>query len=177
MRAAPVGAYFADDVEAVIENAKLSAEITHAHPEGIAGAIAVAIATAVAWHLKAANQHLKRPEFIEQILPHVPASEVRDKIQRAGDIAANTSIDHVVAILGNGYQVTAQDTVPFVIWSAGENLDDFEQAIWQTASALGDVDTTCAMVGGIVSMYNGIEGIPAEWIGKREPLPKWALED
>jgi ADP-ribosylglycohydrolase len=177
MRVAPVGAYFADDLEAVIENAKLSAEITHAHPEGIAGAIAVAIATAIAWQSKTANQRPTRSEFIEQILPHVPSSEVRSKIQRARDIAPSTSLDHVVAMLGNGYQVTAQDTVPFVIWSAGENLDHYEQAIWQTASGLGDVDTTCAMVGGIVSMYTGIEGIPAEWTRRREPLPMWALED
>ncbi|MBZ0286172.1 MAG: ADP-ribosylglycohydrolase family protein, partial [Anaerolineae bacterium] len=44
MRVAPLGAYFADDLEAVVTNARLSAEITHAHPEGIAGAIAVAVA-------------------------------------------------------------------------------------------------------------------------------------
>jgi len=177
MRVAPIGAYFADDLEAVIENARLSAEITHAHPEGIAGAIAVAVATAVAYRLREANQNLKRSEFIEQILPFIPPSEVKSKVQRAAKISTRTSVENVTAMLGNGYQVTAQDTVPFVLWSAGENLLDYEQAIWQTASALGDVDTTCAMVGGIVAMYTGIEGIPAEWINRREPLPEWAFED
>src|SRR5262249_47308079 len=39
MRAAPVGAYFADDPEAVVEHARASAEVTHAHPDGQAGAI------------------------------------------------------------------------------------------------------------------------------------------
>ena len=32
MRVAPIGAYFADDLEAVVEHAARSAEVTHAHP-------------------------------------------------------------------------------------------------------------------------------------------------
>jgi ADP-ribosylglycohydrolase len=35
----------------------------------------------------------------------------------------------------------------------------------------GDVDTTCAMVGGIVVGAVGLDGIPAEWRTAREPLP------
>jgi ADP-ribosylglycohydrolase len=61
------------------------------------------------------------------------------------------------------------------LWSAGEYMTDFVEAMWQTADASGDIDTTCAMVGGIVAMYTGIEGIPADWIQAREPLPDWAL--
>ena len=34
MRVAPVGAYFADDLDAVVEHARASAEVTHAHPTG-----------------------------------------------------------------------------------------------------------------------------------------------
>jgi ADP-ribosylglycohydrolase len=45
MRVAPLGAYFAEAPRAaLIEQARRSAEVTHAHPEGIAGAIAVAAA-------------------------------------------------------------------------------------------------------------------------------------
>jgi ADP-ribosylglycohydrolase len=43
MRVAPLGAYLADDLKAVRENAILSAQITHIHPEGIAGAIAQSV--------------------------------------------------------------------------------------------------------------------------------------
>src|SRR5687767_1784886 len=48
MRAAPLGAYFADDLTQCVEQARRAAEITHAHPEGIAGGIAVAVAAAFA---------------------------------------------------------------------------------------------------------------------------------
>lgn len=47
MRVAPVGAYFADDMDKVLYHARASAEITHAHIEGIAGAMAVAAASAL----------------------------------------------------------------------------------------------------------------------------------
>jgi ADP-ribosylglycohydrolase len=46
MRAAPIGAYFAGDLTTAAAEARLSAEVTHAHPEGQAGAMAVAAAAA-----------------------------------------------------------------------------------------------------------------------------------
>ena len=52
MRVAPLGAYFADDLEMVRAQAVLAAEVTHAHPEGIAGAVAVALAAAWACRLR-----------------------------------------------------------------------------------------------------------------------------
>jgi ADP-ribosylglycohydrolase len=40
---------------------------------------------------------------------------------------------------------------------------------------VGDRDTTCAIVGGIVAMSAGVESIPPSWIESREPLPAWFL--
>jgi ADP-ribosylglycohydrolase len=76
--------------------------------------------------------------------------------------------------LGNGRCTSAQDTVPFALWAAARNLDDFEQAFWTTASAGGDVDTTCAIVGGIVAAKVGADGLPAQWRAACEPLPSWS---
>jgi ADP-ribosylglycohydrolase len=45
MRVAPLGACFADDLGLVVECAARSAEVTHAHPEAIAGTVAVAVAS------------------------------------------------------------------------------------------------------------------------------------
>ena len=67
------------------------------------------------------------------------------------------------------------DTVPFCLWCAGEQLDRYDEALWLTASAGGDIDTNCAIVGGIVANYVGEEGIPLNWRAGREPLPAWAL--
>lgn len=173
MRVAPIGAYFADDLDKVIEQARKSAVVTHTHSEGIAGAIAVAVASAIATNLQG-KQLPSRVEFLDMILPYVPDSEVKSRLKRARDIRSNT-IDHVIGMIGNGYHITAQDTVPFALWCAGECLTDFEKAMWLTASALGDIDTNCAIVGGIVSMSVGKDAIPPSWVEKREALPLWAF--
>jgi ADP-ribosylglycohydrolase len=41
-----VGGYFADDMGRLVAEAAASSEVTHAHPDGIAGAVAVAVAAA-----------------------------------------------------------------------------------------------------------------------------------
>src|ERR1700743_654317 len=46
MRSAPIGAYFADALDATVQHAARSAAPTHAHPDGAAGAIAIAVAAA-----------------------------------------------------------------------------------------------------------------------------------
>lgn len=175
MRVAPLGAYFADDMEALLVNARQSSEVTHAHPEGIAGNIAVAVAAAQAWNLRGKPKPTRR-QFVESVLKHVPDSEVKSKSR----IAAQTpteDIQIITQMIGNGSQISAQDTVPFVLYCAARWLDNYEEAIWQTMSGGGDVDTTCAMVGGIVACYTGVEAIPALWRDKREALPRWAFED
>lgn len=65
----------------------------------------------------------------------------------------------------------AADTVPFALWCAVHFLADYEAALWCCCDVGGDVDTTCAMVGGIVAGAVGIEGIPVLWREAREPLP------
>ena len=175
MRIPPLGAYFADNIPKVVEQARLASEITHMNPEGIAGGIAIAVATALAWQTR--GETLSRQAFIAKILPYVPESAVKVNIQQAHDLTDELPIADVVNAIGNGSQISSQDTMPFVLWSAGEKLDDYENALWQTMSVGGDVDTTCAMVGGIVAVHAGEGCIPQEWHDNREPLPDWAFDD
>jgi len=82
--------------------------------------------------------------------------------------------------LGNGAQVTAQDTVPFAVWAVATFLHHYPAAVTACVRAGGDVDTTGAIVGGIVAAYTGVgnhagvRGIPGGWLSRREPLPTWA---
>jgi ADP-ribosylglycohydrolase len=164
MRVAPLGAFFADDLERVKAEAILSARVTHTHPEGIAGAVAVAIAAAIAWQTR--GQSLTRTEFLQAILPHVPDSLVADGIRRAARLNVH-DVRTVVSALGNGSLVSAQDTVPFSLWCAGTQSDNYEEALWLTVSGLGDRDTTCAIVGGILALRTPVtEG----WLTARESL-------
>jgi ADP-ribosylglycohydrolase len=175
MRAAPIGAYFADDLEACIENARRSAIVTHAHPEGVAGAIAVALGAAWAWRSKA--KAMSECEFLNRVLEGAPESKVRQGLETARDlIDEDMPPEDAAEVLGSGQNVTAQDTVPFVLWSAASCLDNYEEALWQTVAGLGDRDTTCAMVGGIVAL-SGSTPIPSEWLERRESLPSFDLKN
>ena len=104
MRAAPIGAYFADDISTTIKNALLSAQVTHTHPEGIAVAIAVAAAIAIAIATQYRKMHTFIPTatFLELVISHIPTSEVRSKLIRAQNIESPDSISFAIEILGNG---------------------------------------------------------------------------
>jgi ADP-ribosylglycohydrolase len=170
MRAGPIGAYFYDDPEKTAQQAKLSAEITHIHPEGIAGAIAVAVAAAFACNWKVNEPDTKPPGLLQSTLPFVPAGEVKNGIELAGKLSADATVLEAAARLGCGKRILAQDTVPFCLWAAEKWLADFPEAMWSTASVFGDIDTNCAIVGSIVSLAEGKDGIPEEWVLSREPL-------
>ncbi len=162
MRVAPLGAWFAYDLQLVVEQAKLSAEVTHAHPDGIAGAIAVAVAAALS---------VREELDLRTVAEATPEGPVRDGIERALDVPFTTEPWRAADLLGNGQRIRADDTVPFALWSAARHPDDLVAALWTTAEGLGDVDTTCAITGGVVGARTGTDGVPAAWLERREAVP------
>ena len=111
-------------------------------------------------------------EMIPWILQHLEQSEVRSNIEKVREFNMSDWAFDVANAVGCGHQVTAQDTVAFCLWLAAAQLDDYCEAMWTAARVGGDIDTTCAIVGGIVSLNVGREGIPDEWQKRRESL-KW----
>jgi ADP-ribosylglycohydrolase len=173
MRVSPIGAYFADDLEALVSQAELSAQITHSHIEGIAGAIAVALAAGLAF--RTASSTIGAQQFLQEIFERLPLSEVRSGIAKALELPQSATVEKAVDILGNGAKISAQDTVPFCLWVAAHHLGNYEEALWTTVSGLGDCDTNCAIVGGIVVLSAGVQSIPANWLDACEPIPAWFL--
>jgi ADP-ribosylglycohydrolase len=165
MRAAPIGGFFSGDPSRAASEAELSAAVTHAHREGQAGAMAVAAAAALA----AGRGDLAGRTLIQETLPYVPDGATRNRIAASLDIPAE-AFEEAVRVLGTGWEVSAQDTVPFCLWCAAHCLRDFEAAMWRTVAGMGDRDTTCAIVGGIVALSS--RQVPAAWIARREPLPE-----
>lgn len=170
MRVAPIGAYFADDLEEVVRQAKASAQVTHAHPDGQAGAIAVAIAAAIAWRMGTGQTARSGADLIEIVYKHTPEGLTKNGLDMVRKLSLVQDPRTVASVVGAGYRVLSYDTVPFAVWCAAQNLDHFENAMWSTVSGLGDRDTTCAMAGGIVALSAGRESIPEEWLQAREPL-------
>ncbi|MGW0732597.1 ADP-ribosylglycohydrolase family protein [Streptomyces sp. NPDC002851] len=169
MRIAPLGAWYADDPEQATHQAEISAYPTHQHREAVVGAMAVAAAAALA----ADSAGPPTPAaLLDGVIALVPRSAVGAGLRRARDMLDYDDATTVAAVLGCGRRSTAHDTVPFALWSAARGLGDFERAIWTTAQVGGDMDTTCAIVGGVVAA--GADGAPpAAWQERTESLPDW----
>ncbi|WP_308191752.1 ADP-ribosylglycohydrolase family protein [Kitasatospora humi] len=175
MRVAPLGAWFAVDPAQAAWQAARSATVTHTHPEAVAGAVAVAVAAAVAADSR--GRRLAPEELLRPVIELTPAGRVRDAIGEALELAKQPHVELAAHRLGNGRNVSAYDTGPFTLWCAARHLDDFAAGLRATASAGGDVDTTCAIVGGILSARLGVAGIPQEWSAAVEQLPDWVEPD
>lgn len=177
MRAGPIGGYFADDLAAAAEQGRLSAEVTHAHPEGQAGAMAVAVAGARAHQVRGDGDAGRGRTILEAAFDYTPEGGTRDGLVRAMELGLDVTVHESARVLGNGSRVVSEDTVPFAVWSAAKYLDDYEEAMWATVSAGGDMDTTCAIGGSIVVMSTGVEGISEMWRRSREGLDVSWRED
>ncbi|WP_329462634.1 ADP-ribosylglycohydrolase family protein [Streptomyces sp. NBC_01431] len=170
MRIAPLGAWYADDPEQATHQAEISSYTTHQHREAVVGAMAVAAASA----LVAAPAGPPEPgELLDGVIALVPRSAVGAGLRRARDMLDYDDAGTVAAVLGSGRRTSAHDTVPFALWSAARGLGDYQRAFWTTAQVGGDVDTTCAIVGGVVAADRA-GAPPAAWLERTEDLPDWA---
>ncbi|MET7574592.1 ADP-ribosylglycohydrolase family protein [Streptomyces sp. NPDC005492] len=169
MRIAPLGAWYADDPEQATHQAEISAYPTHQHREAVVGAMAIAAAAALA---ASPDGPPSAEALLDGVIALVPKSAVGAGLRRARDMLDFADAGTVAAVLGCGRRTTAHDTVPFALWSAARGLGDYERAFWATAQVGGDVDTTCAIVGGVIA--GGKAGTPpAEWVERTEALPSW----
>ncbi|MER5966508.1 ADP-ribosylglycohydrolase family protein [Streptomyces sp. NPDC002057] len=170
MRAAPLGAWLAADLDAVAEQAALQGAVSHHHPEAIAGAVAVALAAALATRSRGGPAPT-RPDFLRAVAELLPDGDVRSGVRIAARMPAHTSVRHAAEVLGSGYRMSGPDTVPYALWCAAGHLDDLEEGLWVTVAGRGDIDTTCAVVGGVIGARTGVTALPPTWHAAREPLP------
>ena len=175
MRVAPLGAYLGSQWtdkamydpqtglsgidKQIIAEAALQAQVTHCHPEGIAGAIAI---TSLAYDITTMVVREGQSDskyFYDNLLRRVPEGQVRNGIDKASKLGYDIPIGKAIEILGNGTHVTCQDTVPLCCYLTIKHLvqdagsdEMYEKAIIETSMAFGDVDTNCAIVGGMIGV-------------------------
>ena len=172
MRVAPLGAFLGDRPDAeVVEQATRSAVVTHAHAEGVAGAVAVALAAGHAARSRGgpAPDAVRTLDAVRAALP--PESAVAQGLDSARALPPDTDLGRAVDLLGNGSRVSCADTVPLALWIATSHPDDYRSAVETAVAAGGDTDTTAAIVGGIVAARVSASAIPTEWRDAVEPLP------
>lgn len=171
MRAAPIGGYFSDDLHRCSVAAMASAVPTHAHPDGVAGAIAVATAGALLTSARQSGLRVVGHDLLTQTAAHLPQGAVLAGINRAKSLDGTVAPTVAGKALGSGQEISAADTVPFCLWIVAWHQGSFAGSLWATVSALGDRDTTCAIVGGLMALALGPGSVPDTWRHLREPLP------
>ncbi|MFF0425271.1 ADP-ribosylglycohydrolase family protein [Streptomyces sp. NPDC004520] len=170
MRVAPLGAWLAEDLDAVAERAAAQSVVSHHHPEAVAGAVAVALAAALATRSRGGTAPT-RPDFLRAVAARLPDSDVRSGVRIASRMPDRTSVRHAAEVLGSGYRMSGPDTVPYALWCAAGHLDDLHEGLWTTVAGRGDIDTTCAIAGGVIAARTGVSALPPAWHAAREPLP------
>ncbi|MFE2874298.1 ADP-ribosylglycohydrolase family protein [Streptomyces roseus] len=178
MRVAPLGAWLAADfdadfdagLDAVAEQAAAQSAVSHHHPEAVTGAVAVAVAAALAARSRGGAAPA-RPDFLTAVAERLPEGDVRSGVRIAARMPPRTSVRHAAEVLGSGYRMSGPDTVPYALWCAAGHLDDLHEGLWSTVAGRGDIDTTCAIAGGVIAARTGVTGLPPTWHAAREPLP------
>ena len=152
MRVSPV-AYAKDSLEEVLEMAKLSAAVTHSHPDGIAGAQATAGAVFLA---RNGESKSAIKEFVEKKFGY-------DLSRKLDDIRPRYSFD-----------VSCAGSVPESIICFLES-DSFESALTLAISLGGDSDTMACIAGSIAEPFYG--GVPKRlWHTTRKYLDEDLLK-
>ena len=130
MRVSPVGWFF-DTLEETERVAKISAEITHNHPEGIKGAQATASAIFLA-----------------------RTGKTKPEIKGYIETKYGYDLDRTWEYLNQryGWKSSCQETVPEAITAFLEG-EDFEDVIRTAVSLGGDCDTLTCIAGSIAEAY------------------------
>jgi ADP-ribosylglycohydrolase len=155
MRVSPVGFAF-DTVEEVLEQARLTAVISHNHPEGIKGARAAALAVFLA-----RTAHSKE--------------EIRQQISRRFGYDLQRGVEQIRPAYG--FRISCQETVPEAIVAFLDSVS-YEDALRNAISLGGDSDTLACITGGIAEAYYGEVPKPIRVkVKKILPPPLWKVTE
>ena len=135
MRVSPVGWAFTSEEE-VLKQARLSAEITHNHPEGVKGAQATALAV-----------YLARTGAAKET--------IRARIQMQFGYDLDRTVEDIWPTYH--FDVSCQGTVPEAL-VAFLDANSYEEAVRLAVSLGGDSDTLACITGSIAEAFYG--GVP-----------------
>jgi len=159
MRVPVVGLFFADEGEArIVDAARASAAVTHAHPLGQEGAALVALATALA------ASDAPTEKVIETLFRRAQASEYRDRLRMAREWLYSEHQARpleVASKLGNGIAAW-ESCVTAVYLALRFETQSFDELLDFAIRIGGDVDTIAAMATAIWGAAQGCAALPEE---------------
>jgi ADP-ribosylglycohydrolase len=167
MRAAPLGAFFAEAPDRLPPFVAAATRITHTDPKAFTAAMAVASIAAWAIHERL-RERPAPPAFLELLRLAGPGDPAWLEIVRSIEAAhgQNLRVEEFACRLGLERGVTgyAYHTVPVVAYAWFRHCGDFAATLTAVLNCGGDTDTTGAIAGALAGAITGASGIPPEWI-------------
>ncbi len=179
MRVSPIGLFYHQDIPKLIEIARQSSIITHNHWASTASAIIVA--RSVAYLLN--HTDLEIDDFLTKIAASVDHDEFEDfapnllklkeflkmdkeaALFELGGLGIKPPWPNPAAETGRGFIAPyAMSTTLSALYCFLLSPRDFKESVIEAVISGGDTDTIGAITGAISGAYNGVDGIPSNWI-------------
>jgi len=157
MRAIPLGVFFRNRLDLLVEAASLDSHITHRSDEAEEGAIAIALAAAYLY------RGLPKDELPEAISRRLKDGPIKTGVMKCEFYlrTGGVSVGEALRVIGTKPHVV--QTVPAAL-AAFLLSKTYLEAVQAAIRAGGDTDTTAAIAGGLAGIYYGRQAIPADLI-------------
>lgn len=188
MRAAPIGLFFFDNTELMIQAACNQSLITHKDPRCLAGSIAISGAVSLVLQDKTINpvsflssladwSGLIEPAFALELIKLI--EWVSMPPDRAVTFISKAGIDpnYLDEDEWHGISPFVISSVMWSIYSFLRTPADYWKTICTAIAVGGDVDTTAAMAGAISGAYLGFDAIPSHLTHHLTDRGKWRLHE
>ncbi|APR80753.1 putative hydrolase [Minicystis rosea] len=166
MRAPVLALFFTRDRDGLLEAARSSARVTHAHPLGIEGAALISLAA------QALLGGRSTAELLDIVRAECSTPEMSERLQTVTswiESEATPSPRDVASKLGNG--MTAPTSCPTALYIALRHANaSFEAMMQFIIECRGDVDTIGAMAGALWGIVNGAERLPRVRLEARDEI-------
>ena len=186
MRSVPIGLlYHKKYDQSIIEIAKTMSAITHASERAMDGSVIIALAAKYA--LLTRDQPFQAYMFLSYVSQGISKS-FANEVQSINALLSQTAKDASSKIIqigldagdrswGNCISCGVTMTVLWSLYSVCKFPDNFKDSIACAVLPGGDVDTTAAIVGGILGARLGIKKIPSIWANEVNDINEWKYEE
>jgi ADP-ribosyl-[dinitrogen reductase] hydrolase len=175
MRAAIIGAYFAQSPERIDSYIQASTLLTHTDPRALTGASA--IAHLAGWGSQNQSPSHLNPAEVFAILERCAGAndtewkEIVDKMRCAFEQGLSVEAFILEMNLSRGVSGYIYHTVPVAVYSWMKHFGEFEQTLIAVLNCGGDTDTVASIAGALAGVSVGDKAIPGDWIDKIRDYP------
>lgn len=162
MRVAPAG-LLPWPLSEIVALAHRTAEVTHTHRLGSQGAVAQAVAVALALASDPATR-LDRDEFLNRVGAQVNAHAYLAQLERLRFLPATATPGEAAQRIGNNS--TAMAAVPAALAAFLRHPDDPAATIRFAVLIGGDTDTIATMAGALAGARCGEGALPSAWLAR-----------